>query len=82
MSAGRVVFVSRNGGMLVVQHEDGYTVVEMLGDEGRIEIGDRVHGDWTAVAGEPIRHNGEKFDAFFQGCWADPQQAVRIAGGA
>jgi hypothetical protein len=26
-SDGQVIFVSRNGGMIVVQHEDGYTLV-------------------------------------------------------
>ncbi len=81
MSEGRVVFVSRNGAMLVVQHDEGFAVVEMLGDEGQIVVGDHVHGDWRAVASEPIRRDDEVFDAFFQGCWGDPQQAVRIARG-
>lgn len=81
MSVGRVVYVSRNFGMLVVQHADGFTVVEMLGSEGEIVRGDHVrHGDWLALGGETIRCNGESYDAFFQGCWGDPNQAVRIAG--
>jgi hypothetical protein len=81
MGVGRVIFASRNLAMLVVQHDQGFTVVEMLGDEGRIVVGDQVHGDWLAVAGEPIRQGEEVYDAFFQGCWGDPKAAVRIAGG-
>lgn len=79
MSRGRIIFVSRNGSMLVVQHEEGFTVVEMLGDEGILEVGDYVFGDWTAVAGEPIRRDGEEFDAYFQGCWGNPNAAVQVA---
>lgn len=79
MSKGRIVFVSRNEAMLVVQHEDGFTVVEMLGDEGVLQVGDEVVGDWTAVASEPIRRDGEVFDAYFQGCWGNPNAAVRVA---
>jgi len=84
MSRGQIVFVSRNGAMLVVQHEDGFTVVEMLGDEGVLQVGDQVLGDWTAVASEPIRRDGDLFDACFQGCWGNPNaaiQAARDAGG-
>jgi len=65
--------------MLVVQHEEGFTVVEMLGDEGILEVGDYVSGDWTAVAGEPIRREDEVFDAFFQGCWNNHNAAVMVA---
>lgn len=79
MSRGRVVFVSRNGAMLVVQSDDGFTLVEMMGDEGQIEQGDYVYGDWTAVAGEPIRRGEETFDAFFQGCWGNSQIPVQMA---
>ncbi len=82
MSQGRIVFVSRNGAMLVVQHEEGFTVVEMLGDEGMLEVGDRVFGNWTAVASEPIRRDREVFDAYFQGCWGNPNAAVQVARNA
>lgn len=79
-----MIFVSRNGAMLVVRSNEGFTLVEMLGDEGRIERSDHVYGDWIAVAGEPIRRDGEKFDAFFQGCWGNwqiPVQMARNTGG-
>ena len=79
MSKGRVVFVSGNGGMLVVQSDEGFALIELLGDEGQIETGDYVYGDWTALGGEPIRRDGESFDAYFQGCWANPQIPVEMA---
>lgn len=82
MRSGRVIFASRNLAMLVVQHAQGFTVVEMLGDEGRIVVGDAVYGDWLAVAGEPIQHDDETYDAYFQGCWPNPAAAIRIARGS
>jgi hypothetical protein len=33
-------------GMIVVQHDEGYSVVELLGDEGLIEIHHQVEGGW------------------------------------
>lgn len=38
----RVVFSGRSGGMLVVQSEQGFTLVEMLGDKGSVVVGDIV----------------------------------------
>ena len=81
MTLGTVIYASRNMGMLVIQHEDGFTLLEMLGSEGEIEIGDQVgHSDWTALGGERVRCRGELYDVYFQGCWSDPNQAVRLAG--
>lgn len=76
---GQVIFVSRNGGMLVVRHDDGYAIVEMLGNEGEIEVGGQVRGDWNAVAGEPIYANGHRYDAYFQGNWPRRDAAVQVA---
>lgn len=76
---GQVIFVSRNGAMLVVQHEDGYALVEMLGDEGAIELGAEVDGDWSAVAGEPIYCDGRRYDAYFQGNWPGRAAAIQVA---
>lgn len=45
MAAGQVVFVSRNQGIIVVRHDDGFTVVELNGDEESVVLGDRVSGD-------------------------------------
>lgn len=81
MSAGQVIFVSPNGGMLVVRHEDGFALVEMIGDEGAISVGDDVRGDWDALGGEPIRCRGHSYDAYFQGSWGVSDIPVRMATG-
>ena len=75
----QVIFVSRNVGMLVVQHGDGFAVVEMLGSEGEIVVGDKVAGDWDALGGEPITAHGQNFDAYFQGNWGSRDAAIKIA---
>lgn len=81
MPSGRVIWVSKNGGMLVVQHEDGYTVVEMLGDEGAVAVADYVSGDWDANGDEPIRRGSDRYDAYFQGTWGSREDAIKAAGG-
>jgi hypothetical protein len=78
-STGQVVFVSRNGGMIVVHHDDGYAVVELLGDEGSLSVGEQVKGDWQALGGEPLFAGGETLDAYFQGSWGSSDAAVQIA---
>lgn len=79
--SGKVSFVSRNGGMIVVSHDRGHTIVELLGNEGDIEVGDAVYGDWLALGGEPIKRAGESdpFDAYYQGCWPTIEGAVLVA---
>ncbi|MDR7117402.1 hypothetical protein [Caulobacter sp. BE254] len=85
MATGQVVFVSRNGGMIVVQHGDGFTLAELLGDEGAISVGDILTANWTEVAGETIHGQTQQFDAFFEGSWGNPripvEMAMRIGGG-
>lgn len=82
MAQGRVIFVSRNGGMLVVQHDDGFALVEMIGDEGSIAVGDEVSGDWDALGGEPIRCGDDTYDAYFQGSWGTREIPTRMAAGS
>lgn len=79
MSQGRVIFVSRNGAMIVIQHDDGFALVELLGSEGEIELGDEVRGKWDELGGEPIWRDREKFDAYFQGSWGSAGAAIQIA---
>lgn len=76
---GRVRFVSGNKAMIVVQHVDGFTVVELLGSEGEFTTGERVSGDWSALGGEPIFKDGEEHDAYYQGSWGSIEQAIAIA---
>ncbi|TIN02388.1 MAG: hypothetical protein E5Y34_07875 [Mesorhizobium sp.] len=78
-SGGQVIFVSRNAGIIVVQHDDGYAVVELIGDEGSLGIGDRVKGDWDALGGEPLFAGDETLDAYFQGSWGSRDTAIKIA---
>lgn len=65
--------------MIVVQHDDGYAVVELLGDEGSLSVGDRVKGDWDALGGEPLFADGETLDACFQGSWGSRDAALQTA---
>ena len=76
---GLVIFASRNGAMLVVAHDAGYALVEMLGDEGAISVGDAVSGDWHVVGAEPIHCRGSRYDAFFQGTWSSCDPPLSIA---
>jgi hypothetical protein len=79
VAAGTVVFISRNQGILVVQHERGFSVVELLGSEGEFSKGDRLNADWLAVGGETFIRSGAKYDAYFQGCWGNGLAAVQVA---
>jgi hypothetical protein len=51
---GTVASVSKNKVALAVSNDEGWTVVELLGSEGEIEVGDTVFGDWQAVGGEDL----------------------------
>ena len=79
MAQGRIVFVSRNQGMIVVHHEDGFTVVELLGSEGEFQNGDVVKGDWDELGSEPIFESDKEHDAYFQGTWATDTVAISMA---
>ena len=79
MSAGTVVFISRNGGMVVVRHDDGYALVEFLGQEGELSIGDQVSGDWNSLGGELIWSQGHQYEAYFQGTCGPLDTLLRIA---
>jgi hypothetical protein len=81
MASGRVTFISRNQGMIVVSHDDGHTVVELLGSEGEFSLGQTVAGDWDGLGGEPLYSFDPhtEHDAYFQGTWPSFEAAVRIA---
>ena len=79
MARGQVIFVSRNQGMIVVQHDDGFAVVELLGSEGDLAVGDAVVGDWSALGREEVRAHGESHAAYFQGNWGARQAAIDTA---
>ena len=79
MASGQVIFVSRNQGMIVVQHDEGFAVIEMLGSEGSLEVGGAVRGDWSSSGSGTVRANGESYDVFFQGSWGSLDMAISIA---
>jgi hypothetical protein len=78
-SLGRVAFTSRNGGMVVVQHADGFALIEMLGDEGELQPGDDVTADWSELGGGCVGKDGVGYDVYFQGSWGGPDIPVRMA---
>ncbi len=59
--------VSKNKAALAVCNEEGWTVVELIGNEGKIAAGDSVFGDWQAEGSEDLIFNGEPLSAYFQG---------------
>jgi hypothetical protein len=62
---------------LAVSYEVGWTVVELLGREGEIAVGDTVFArDWLAVGSEDLIFNDEVFSAVFLGT-GDRQWALR-----
>jgi hypothetical protein len=79
MPSGRVAFVSRNGAIVVVQHDAGFTVVELIGDEGELSVGDSVRGAWDQNGGETLFKDGLRLDGYFQGTWGSGPHAVQIA---
>lgn len=84
MASGQVIFVSRNQGMIVVHHDDGFALVELLGGEGELEVGVAVSGDWGASGPETIRANGRRYEVVLQGSWGSRDVAItnaRNAGG-
>ena len=79
MASGQAIFVSRNQAMIVVQHDDGFAVIELLGGEGALEVGVAVRGDWNVSGSGTIRANGESYEVLFQGSWGSRDIAISIA---
>lgn len=75
---GRVLFRSKETGMFIIKHSDGYALVEILGSEDEIELNDIISGDWDAEGCEPLYKEGKKFEAYFQGSWGDFETAVHV----
>jgi hypothetical protein len=78
MASGRVIYVSRNGGVIVVIHRDRFSVVQLLGEEGTFAIGDHVCGDWESEGSAPLAE-GSRYVGHCQGTWASLNAAVQIA---
>lgn len=81
MPKGVVTYVSSNVSMLVVSHDEGHTVVVLLGREGKTVKGDVLVGDWTENGDETFEKVGGPtvYDACFHGSWRDFGAAAKIA---
>jgi hypothetical protein len=66
-TSGTVMAISKNKAALAVSNENGWTVVELIGSEGEIAVGDIVSGDWGKHGGQDLILNRRKFSAYFQG---------------
>ena len=78
--SGVVVHQEPGSAFIVVQHDDGFTLVELMGHEGMIEVGEAVTGEWTVEAGAwVITSTRLKLDACFQGTWETLSGALAVA---
>lgn len=79
MESGTVIYLSPNQGMIVVSSDEGFCVVELLGDEGLIDRGDVLRADWSELGSGHVWRGRERFDVFFQGTWPTREAATEIA---
>ena len=79
-SPGQVVFVAvNNNEVIVVKHDDGFAVVEMVGSEVGMSKGDRISGDWTLLGLGSLQVGGRKLSCYFQGSLPTFDDAVAMA---
>jgi hypothetical protein len=81
MTWGNVVFVSKNGAWIAVQHDGGGAAVNLIGDEGLVEVGDLLKGDWDADGGETVfsQNLQRKIDISIEGHFGSVQAAIKKA---
>jgi hypothetical protein len=83
MTWARVVFVSKNGAWAVVHQEDEgeWSIFELLGDEGEIQTGDQIKGNWGSDGGETVfpQGLGRSIDIYIQGRFASSKVALEKA---
>lgn len=81
MTWGTVAFVSKNGGWIAVQHDGGGAAAELIGDEGSVEVGDRLKGDWDADGGETVfsQNLQRNIDISIEGRFGSVQAAIKKA---
>lgn len=77
---GTVIAVSRNKAALAVSNDEGWTVVELIENEGEIAVNNTVLGDWTAEGEEDLIFNGQKFRAYFQGTGGKTRALGLVSG--
>ncbi|HZO46422.1 MAG TPA: hypothetical protein VFB68_11045 [Xanthobacteraceae bacterium] len=77
-SQGKAVSVTHDGRLLIVKHQDGYCLIEMIGSASELSIGDTILGQWDA-GGTVVLRGNEIFDCRFQGSWVSLEEAVATA---
>jgi hypothetical protein len=79
-SGGEVVFVAvNNTEVIVVRHDGGFAVVELVGNEEKISKADRVSGDWSKLGQDSLLFGGRKLSCYYQGSLATLDEAVGMA---
>lgn len=77
ITTGIVVFIPTDG-FLVVKHDLGFTVVELIEDAADISRGDRIGGEWSGPGGS-VYKLGIKHDAHYSPLDEDLETAVERA---
>ena len=80
-SAAQVVFIETNTAVIVVQHSDGFAVVELTGDGdgAKVAKGDQVQGDWSKLGLDTVTFAGRRHSSYLYGSSATLDEAVGVA---
>jgi hypothetical protein len=77
---GVVVHQEPGTAFIVVRHNDGFTLVELKGHEGMIDVGEAVTGEWAIDSGAWVMTSTRlKLEACFQGTWGTLSDALAVA---
>jgi hypothetical protein len=81
MDGGECVLLFSNGGMALIQHDDGFAVAELLYDE--IAKRDELRGDWSELGSTRIFNVTQNCyqEVYLQGSWASAAFALKANGG-
>ena len=83
--AGRIVHREPDTSLVVVASDDGFTLVELLGDEQAVSVENKkpigveeeVECDWTVIGGASlITAGGIKVEAYVRGTWGTMVDAM------
>jgi hypothetical protein len=78
-SQGKIAYVAQDGVMVIVQHQHGYCLIEMIGGARKLSIGDVLLGQWDEAGGKLVLRGNEIFDCRFQGTWINFDEALATA---
>jgi hypothetical protein len=66
--------------LIVVEHKQGFTVVELVGAHRGIEAGDQVGTLQVSLGEGDLFKMGTRYDAFFHRSWSRLEEAIDAAG--